>query len=229
MILQIDGWFAGGKSVLWSLLDGHKDVFANPIHDFSHALLLYHNDEEEWVKKKHTTHLRKLLTPTEYYKFEKIRLEKELGIFYSHNVVQKIKYDTDFYKFDKLFYTTLYNMDSWSIEKIMETLYQKYYEVYTNQSLEYPKYYTTMSHPGHYKQYYNIPTIYPNMKSIIVKRGLKNIIATRTNRQERIQDLNQHQAFNTPFDVILKRDEIYKILDFFKTNEDLQKNIQINF
>ena len=139
MLIQIDGWFAGGKGVLWALLDGHSEVFVNPIHDFSHSLLLNHSNDEEWLEKKHTTHLRKILAPSEYYKFEKIFLEKKLAITYASNNTEYINYDTDFYKFDALFIENLLKLDNWTIEKVIKELYRSYYEVYTQQNKIYPK------------------------------------------------------------------------------------------
>ncbi|MFQ1947821.1 hypothetical protein ACK35A_20620 [Aeromonas veronii] len=80
MLINIDGWFAGGKSVLWSLLDGHPDVFVNPVHDYSFSLLLTHDDSEEWIKKKYSTTLRKTLAMAEYFKLEKIMYDGYPGI-----------------------------------------------------------------------------------------------------------------------------------------------------
>ena len=65
--------------------------------------------------------------------------------------------------------------------------------------------------------YENIPTIMPNMKSILVRRGLKNIIATRTNRKERPGDLNEKQAFRVPFNKVIKSGEVETIMHFFET------------
>ena len=229
MLIQIDGWFAGGKSVLWSLLDGHKDIFVNPIHDYSHAMLLDKNNNDEWIKKKHTTFLRKTFAASEYYKFEKIFLEQKLGIVYSANITQNLSYTTDFYNFDNNFYRKLHKLPHWSIESITDTLYKTLYEEHTKNYEIYPKYYATMSNAWKYKLYKNIPTIFPNMKSITVKRGLKNIIATRTNRKERIDDLNSYQAFSTPFELIMERKEVDWILNFFHTNEMLQKEFPNHF
>lgn len=78
MLIQVDGWFAGGKTLLWSLLDGHKDIFVNPIHDYSFSMFLDKKDNDEWILKKHSIVLRKILSTSEYYKFEKIYLEKNI-------------------------------------------------------------------------------------------------------------------------------------------------------
>ena len=229
MIIQIDGWFAGGKGVLWSLLDGHKDIFVNPVHDFSYASLLDKSDSDEWVKKRHTTFLRKTLAASEYYKFEKLFLEKSIEFSFATDVSKVIPYEADFYKFDQKFYSKLNSYDIWSINSIVKTLYKTYYEEYTQQSSYYPKYYATMSNAWKYKYYKNIPTLFPDMKSIVVKRGLKNIIATRTNRTQRAKDLNSFQAFCTPFDVIIQRKEVDWILKYFHTNEQLQKEYPEQF
>jgi hypothetical protein len=229
MIIQIDGWFAGGKVVLWSLLDGHKDIFVNPVHDYSYSSLLDKKNNEEWIDKQHTTFLRKTFASSEYYKFEKLFLEQKLGITYSTDITEYIPYTTNFYEFDKQFYSTLNGMKSWSIESIAETLYETYYKQHTNNFSNYPKYYASMSNPWKYKHYCNIPEIFPNMKSITVKRGLKNIIATRTNRTQREDDLNSFQAYCTPFEVILERKEVEWILNFFHTNEELQKKYPKQF
>lgn len=228
MIIQIDGWFAGGKGVLWSLLDGHKDIFVNPIHDFTHANLLNSSNEEEWIIKKHTTQLRKILSSSEYYKFEKTFLENFLEVAFSTDCKLRLDYNIDFYQFDQNFYLRLNSLKEWSCEQIIQILFEEYFKIYTNNH-NIPKYFATMSHPGHFKKYKNIPKIFPNMKSIVVKRGLKNIIATRINRKERPKDLNEHQAFNTPFSVILQRGEIEKILEYFDTNEKLQKQYPEQF
>lgn len=228
MLIQIDGWFAGGKTVLWSLLDGHSEIFVCPVHDFSHSLFLDQKNNQEWMIKKYPQMLRKKLALSEYYKFEKLYRDKNIQIHFSTEIYKDIPYTTNFYKFDSLYFEQLENLDSWDIENIVETLYKSYYKVYT-QKKDFPKYYATMSHPGHFKNYKNIPDIFPNMKSITVKRGLKNIIATRTNRKERPKDLNEHQAFNTPFNVILQREEIEKILDYFDTNEKLQEQYPEQF
>ena len=175
MLIQIDGWFAGGKSVLWSLLDSHSQIFVNPIHDFSHAYLLDETNDEEWIQKKHTTYLRQNLAKSEYYKFEKNYYEKVLEIGYSVDNIQKVDYNVDFYEFDKKFFQSLKQQADWDIDKIINTLYRSYYEVYRGNK-EYPLYIATMGNPERYTSYKNIPEVVPSMKTIIVKRNIRNII-----------------------------------------------------
>ncbi len=230
MLIQVDGWFAGGKTLLWSLLDGHKDIFVNPIHDYSFSMFLDKKDDDEWILKKHSIVLRKILSTSEYYKFEKIYLEKKYQIHFSTNKIMDVDYNVDFYKFDKLFFSRLNDMKSWTIEEIINCLYSSYYDIYKGlEKIKYPKYFASMSHPGHFDKYQNIPNIFPNMKSILVKRNIKNIIATRMNRKERPKDLNSFQAFRTPLKKILDTKEIEKILNYFETYDELQKKFPSQF
>lgn len=222
MLINIDGWFAGGKSVLWSLLDGHPDVFVNPVHDYSFSLLLTHDDSEEWVKKKYSTTLRKTLALAEYFKIEKIMYDGYLPIHFSASIHYKLPFKFDFYSFDRHFMQSLHNRDKWNIACIIEDLYESL-RVYWQKdiSLKKPKYYAAMSHPRYFVHYHKIPNLIPGMKNILVKRDIRNIIATRTNRTERPRDLNEKQAFRTPFETVIKSQEIKHICSFFNAYEEL--------
>lgn len=222
MFIQIDGWYAGGKTVLWSLLDSHSEIFVCPVHDFSFAKLLEQDNAKEWIKKKYSTELRQILARSEYYKFEKVYYDGVLPIHFSADTFMNIPYSTDFYEFDEKFYRKLHDLEEWTLEDIVDKLYETFYEVHTKCSEKYPKYYASMSHAGSYTLYENIPNIIPSMKSIVVKRGLKNIIATRTNRKERPRDLNEKQAFSVPFNLVINSGEVEKIMHYFDTYEKLQ-------
>jgi len=228
MFIQIDGWYGGGKSVLWSLLDSHSNVFVCPLHDFSFAKLLDQHDGMEWLKKRYSTELRQIFAKAEYYKFEKVYYDGVMPVHFSADMFMNLKYDTNFYEFDEKFYKKLHNLEEWTIETIVEKLYETFYEVHTRKVV-YPKYYASMSHSGSYKLYKKIPLILPNMKSIVVKRGLKNIIATRTNRKERPRDLNEKQAFRVPFNRVINSGEVETICDYFATYEKLQKEYPKQF
>jgi len=228
MLIQIDGWFAGGKSVLWSLLDGHSDVFVCPVHEYSFAGFLNQSNEDEWITKKHTTTLRRILSRTEFYKFEKLYWDKVLPISLSSDVSIDIPYDVNFYEYDEQLFRALDACKEWSIETIVNKIYQVYYEIYTRNNVH-PKYYAMMSHPTSYMLYEQIPTLLPGMKSILVKRGVKNIIASRMNRNERPKDLNEAKAFRVPFDILMKRNDVEQILDFYNTYELLQDKYPDNF
>lgn len=229
MLIQIDGWYAGGKTVVWSLLDSHSEVFSCPLHDYSFAGLFNSSNSDEWIKKKYSTELRQILARTEYYKFEKVYYDGVMPLHISSDTVLNVPYNTNFYEFDEKFHRSLHELEKWDIETIVDTLYKNIYEVHTKNVKKYPMYYASMSHADSYPLYKNIPTIMPNMKTIVVKRGLKNIIATRSNRKERPRDLNEKQAFRVPFDRLIKSGEVEKICNFFDTHEKLQEQFPNHF
>lgn len=230
LLINIDGWFAGGKSVLWSLLDGHPDVFVNPVHDYSFSLLLTHDDSEEWIKKKYSTTLRKTLAMAEYFKLEKIMYDGYLPIHFSADVHYKLPFNFDFYSFDRHFMQALHKRDKWSVACIIEDLYESLRVVWQKDtSPKKPKYYAAMSHPRYFVHYHKIPHLIPDMKNILVKRDIRSIIATRTNRTERPRDLNECQAFRTPFEKVIKSQEIKHICSFFNAYEELALRHPDNF
>ena len=222
MLIQIDGWYASGKSVLWALLDSHPDIFVSPIHEYSYAPFLNINNKDEFIVKKHITKLRQTLAKSEYYKLEKVMNEGKYLIYLSTDEIIEFPYKTDFYSIDRNFSKELLNMKKWTIESICLSLYKNIHIVHTNSNTK-PIYYATMSHPESYLSYEKIPSLIPCMKSITVKRDVKNIVASRTNRKERPNDLNQAKAFRVPFEKILHTNEIEKILHYYSTIDKLSK------
>jgi hypothetical protein len=223
MLINIDGWFAGGKTVLWALLDGHTDVFVCPVHDYSFSTLIKETNDKEWLLKKNPVPLRKLLAESEYYKFEKVYFDGVLPVCYSVDVFEYRPYAVDFYEFDQCFFKVLSKAEFWTIDFVVRTLYQTYCRVYHQSKKQKvsPKFIATMSHPGYFKDYINIPKVLPEMKNILVRRGIKNIIATRINRNERPNDLNTFKAFRTPFAKVIESKEIENIVDYFAEYERL--------
>ncbi|RXK13597.1 hypothetical protein CP965_07305 [Halarcobacter mediterraneus] len=228
MIIQIDGWFAGGKSVLWSLLDGHKDIYVSPLHDYTFSRLLK-EDCTPWIKSKNLLFLRKiLLGETSYYKFEQILKYGTLDISLSSEETIKLPYNIDFYTLDRNYINTIEKLEKWTPEILIETLYETLYKTFIK-SHQTKKYYASMGNAYYYKNYKNIPKIFPNMKSIIVKRDIKNIIASRINRKVRPIDVKEHNAFASEFEIIIKSREIEKIVDYFKTLDFLSKRYPNKF
>ena len=128
MLIQVDGWFGAGKSVLWMLLDGHPDVFCSPVHDYSYAAFLNQGNDFDWVKTRHTEILRKALARTQYYKFEKVYWDGFMSFEFSSDNVLKLPYAVNYYNFDYSFIKTLMADSEWTLEKITDTLYSSIYK-----------------------------------------------------------------------------------------------------
>lgn len=216
MLIQIDGWYAGGKSVLWSLLDGHKDIFVIPVHDYSYQAFLKSSNDDLWIKNKDIITLRKLLSEQGYHRFENAYLRKKLYIHLSSNNYISLDYNANFYEFDKKFISKIIQLDNWSIDKIIEILYSEFYIQYTNNSDTMPKYYASMGHPLSVDYYTTLKQILPNSKRIVVKRDIKNIIATRINRCD-----TNGLVYKSKLLDILSNSEIVDILKYYHDIEML--------
>ncbi len=225
MLLQIDGWFGAGKSVLWMLIDGHPNVFCSPIHDYSYCAFLDQTDDLDWVKTKHTEILRKALARTQYYKFEKVFRDGFMSFEFSTNEIMKIPYNVDYYKFDKFFIDVLLQKDKWTLNDIAETLYSSIWKSHyqTSELQALPKYYASMSNPLYIDKYNHFPTIFPGGKSIQVRRSVEKIIATRSNRKPRPEDFKTWTFFSDAFDKRLADGEVEKILSFYDSYDELVK------
>ncbi|MFW5983408.1 MAG: sulfotransferase, partial [bacterium] len=223
MLLQVDGWFGAGKSVLWMLLDGHPNVFCSPIHDYSYCAFLNQSDNLDWVKTKHIEILRKALARTQYYKFEKVFRDGFMSFEFSTEEVLKIPYNVDYYKFDKLFIDRLLMKDKWTLNEIIETLYRAIWEsqLKSGKNLDVPKWFASMGNPLFINEYENFPKIFPGGKSIQVRRSVEKIIATRSNRKPRSEDFKTWTFFSDGFEKRIAEGEVEKILSYYDTYDQL--------
>jgi hypothetical protein len=223
MLLQIDGWFGAGKSVLWMLLDGHPDVFCSPIHDYSYSAFLNQSDELDWVKTRHTEILRKALARTQYYKFEKVYWDGYMSFEFSTSDVLKIPYSINYYSFDHRFIKHLIGLSSWSLEGIIDSLYASIREeVFQGQRHnDNNMYYASMSNPLFINDYPNSPMIFPHGKSIQVRRSVEEIIAVRSNRKPRPEDFKTWTFFSDSFDKRINEGEVEKILNYYTRYDSL--------
>ncbi len=183
MIVQIDGWYGSGKSVLKGLLDGHKEVFSNPIHDIIPLAFSNENDVPKWLEYKDTEHLRKLLASNSSY----FRLERfaNAGKFpFDFSTTDRIYFDFnfDFYQFDKMVFNQLNNSPIWSFDYIVQVIYTHLQTQLNDQSKILTKMTAFMGSPNefHIKKFHKR---YPNSKFIFIDRDIKSIIATRCKRR----------------------------------------------
>ena len=225
MLLQIDGWFGAGKSVLWLLLDGHPEVFCSPVHDYAYCALIDQQDDLDWVKTRHTEILRKALARTQYYKFEKVYRDGFITFEFSTDEILKLEYKVDYYKFDRLFIDKLLSKEKWSLNEIINTLYISIWETHFKAQIEVdePKWFGSMSNPLYIEHYEKIPVIFPGAKSIQIRRSVERIIATRSNRKPRPEDFKTWSFFSDAFDKRIADGEVEKILDYYEKYDSLVK------
>lgn len=190
--IQLEGWAGAGKGAIWSLLDGHSDIFVNPIHDFSHCSLFYGLDH---------VNFRKMLARTEYYKLEKLSKLGSDPIDFGGKVSIENNFNFDFYKFDKSLGDYLSDpvtkKDSLSVLKqYMQAYILSYKNVDYDPSLL--KYFVSM---GNYYtwEHYNKSELMKNIKTIFVRRDPFGIVASRVNREKRSIDAKESFQFAPTF------------------------------
>jgi hypothetical protein len=223
MLLQVDGWFGAGKSVLWMLLDGHPDVFCSPLHDYAYAAFLNQHNELDWVKTRHVEILRKALARTQYYKFEKVFWDGFMSFEFSTDEILKLPYTVDYYRFDYEFIKSLVKKDRWTLEDIIDTLYGSIFKVQTgvNHYTGKSKWFASMGNALFIDDYRNFPEVFPNGKSIQVRRSVEKIIATRSNRKPRPEDFKTWKFFSDSFEKRINEGEVEKILEFYHKYDEL--------
>lgn len=214
MLIQIDGWYGGGKSVLWALLDGHKDIFVSPIHEYAFQAFLPYSNSDSWVVQKDTEFLRHILSKTGYYRLEEAYLQKEFDFLISSNNKITIPFKMDFYDFDQKYIQKIAALKVWNISLLCELLYETYYECSNHipKNGKYPKYYASMGHPQPIEYYMNMSKVLPTSKRILIKRDIKDVIATRCTRSI----TSTGKKIGTPFEDIIKSDEIYNLIKYYE-------------
>ncbi|NOI68714.1 sulfotransferase [Vibrio sp. 99-8-1] len=228
MIVNIDGWFGGGKSVIWALLDDHSKIFVDPVHNYSFVPFLTDSFHSEWMSSKNTSKLRILLSRSEYYKYEKMMYDGVLPVHFKADHTFNLDYKIDFYKLDQNYFSTLMNLPNWSYDSILGTLYDNVETEWSGSSCHKPIK-VTMGKADAYLDYWNIPERFSNMKTIFVKRDIYNIIATRSNRVARPNDLSQDKVFNCDFRVLVNNGEVEKICHCFETYNHLENQFPDKF
>ncbi len=223
MLIQIDGWFGSGKAVLWTLLEGHPDVFCSPIHDFSYMGFLNQTNELDWVTTKHVEILRKILARTQYFKYEKVFWDGFWTFEFSSNEILKLPYLYDFYKHDRMFMEKIMSKEKWKIEDIIDTLYECVFlsRLGRKETEKIPRYFATASNALMIDDYVNFPKLFPNGKSIQVRRDIEKIIAVRSSRKPRPEDFKTKTFFSDGFEKRVNEGEIEKILAFYEKYEQL--------
>lgn len=222
MLLQIDGWRGAGKGALWTLLDGHKDIFCSPVHDTSFEAFTDRSENSEWLRNKDIRTVRKLLNNTGYYKFEMFSHAKVFYLDFSAEGDRlSIPFNLDFYEFDKLFFSRLMENDKWSIEFIVETLYNSLETIYSKKKDgSITKYYVAMGGVKKWKNK-NFHQILPNSKCIQVRRDIEGIISTISNRVANPLDKSSKGGYSKSFKKRIKEHEVEKILTYYQAYDNL--------
>lgn len=228
MLLEVDGWQGGGKSVLTSLLDSHPAVFSSLVHDYSYRVFL--RPESDWVqllRRREAAGLRSLLATTRYFAAEDAFLSGESVFDISSSVRMRVPFEFDFYAFDQQVFRTLQSQDIWTPESITHLIYQCMAEK-SGALQESTRYFATMSVPTGPDSRRRFSVQFPNGKSILVYRDPRNILTTRANRS-RLSDAKGDDGYAKEFSALLKNFELERIAEYYAIHRASQRRAPQKF
>lgn len=217
-IINIVGWGGSGKSVLHSLLDGHPEILSDPIHTKIVDGFVSFN-------KKHAAHkdirtLRKHLEVRGYYNIEAIAFKKCLSIPFSSKPEDMITipFSFDFYRFESSWVERLSRLEKWSADLIISILYEEYgKELNLSNTCKGDfanrRYVSTMGKVD-LKNMKQIISQHPTLKTILVKRDVEDIIATRVTRPTP-KGFSKTDLRRSWLEILL-RGEIQKINNYYR-------------
>lgn len=216
MLLQIDGWWAGGKGLLFSLLDGHPAIGTTLLHDATHMSFLSDNNKEIFNVKDLNYVRRIIASKSEYYNFEKYFRLGYINTFFSSDVILKHNVPYNFYEFDKQWVDELIVEEHWNEQIIVEVIYRVFNNLIDGKADK--KIFSCMSWPRLENQKLFFDK-FPCAKSILVKRPIEDIIASRAGRKPREATLNNH--FSVGFERLIANGEVESVVDYYDFWEKL--------
>lgn len=214
MLIQVEGWYGGGKSIIVGLLDGHPDVFSTLLPDYSFISFLSY-PQDEIIRSKNIEALRKILAGTQYYNIERAANDGYFSFDFAASAVHlKVPFKMDFYEYEKQYIKELRSMPNWSFEKVMDVLYKHYFlALNPDKRNKIPKYFaglgiSVLEFQKRFRE------VYPNSKFIFIKRRILNTVATRANRKLQDHQTSMQSFYSPGISRILKSGEIYRILEY---------------
>ena len=187
-VVILEGWPASGKTALWALLDGSKEIFVEPLHTFWFEIIFHLFSNEDEAKLITERDLRHALSLTEYYKIEQYANTGKFPISFAAGKQKEHKFEFNFYKFDQELSNAVCDNSLKTAKDLVDiftTLYlQNYGDPCTNRKI---KYIVSMSNYFMYKK--NTIHDFKNiLKVIVVARPPIEIYASRLARKPRLED-----------------------------------------
>lgn len=166
--------------------------------------------------------LRERLATTLYYRLEDFAHQGVRVHDISVDTRLETAFEFDFYEFERKAMTRLAKSEEWSAEFIVEVIYASMAEVAMKAEIGEMRYYGSMSIPVAPAERKRFSYVFPNGKSILVRREAKAIIATRSNRIPLAGEKKGKSGYAKEFDNLVRNFELERIHEFYAVHDELQ-------
>jgi len=207
--VQINGWWGSGKGLLFGYLDGHPSIAPNPIHDSIQMLFMVKRIRDA-LKSRDLQTFRNNMNRSAYYLIERYALEKKVFVPFGSGKVLHPPFEFDFPAFNKSWPLELLQREEWIPEEVLLLIYSEYaYGLTGKRDWDY---YYSLGTPFLYMQK-NFHSELPSSRSILVRRSVEQIIATRTGRKA--LDIKPTNSFAPGFETMIKEGEVRNIIEYY--------------
>ena len=222
MFLLIDGFWASGKSVLKSFLDGHPNLKVSPGQEAIFSSFYRNQNQFKNFSYKEISVIRKIISDSYYYDIEKYHFGNNKTVDWSFKV------NLNFYEFEKFWTEKINKLHKWNKNKIIEiihtSLIKYYYQInYSNAKKSIKVFMEDNNFESHYFYLKN----FKKSKLILIQRDFGDVIASMVNRKK-----NKNIYHTRDFDKINNFDNlIKKKLLCFKNEENkkISKFLKLKF
>jgi hypothetical protein len=220
-VLILEGWPAAGKTALWALLDGHPEIFVEPLHTYFYQIIFELFQDQNERRRVTIREFRKAASATEYYKIEQISAAGYYEMTAAHNLRKKFIFEFDFNSFDEknIEYILKHGNDT-SAEEMLAHMTEQFCKCYGLNNI--PKYFVAMSDYYAYKRN-NILKFDRLFKVLTVIRDPIEIYASRISRTARLEDGKETNNFAPDIKKLAREAEIEEICAFNIYYETLQR------
>ena len=180
MFLLIDGFWASGKSILKSLLDGHPKLKVSPGQEAVFSAFARNKKLLKKLSYKDLSIIRKILSDSYYYDLERYHLN-------NHSTVDwKFHVKLNFYQFETYWTKKVSELKNWNAIKIIEiihtSLIKNFYNITyykSNKSLK------VFMEDNNFESHFFYLKNFKDSKLILISRDFGDVIASMINRKKK--------------------------------------------
>tara|TARA_B100000900_G_scaffold416215_1_gene450160 strand:- start:41709 stop:42719 length:1011 start_codon:yes stop_codon:yes gene_type:complete len=178
MIILIDGFWGSGKTVLRSLLDGHKELKVSPSQESIISSFYRNKKKSKYLYFKDLRVIREYLVNSHYYSLEQESLK---GYLDSDITKDKVKFN--FSEFEKFWTERLVKCDVWTNSEVIKIIHNsiiKFFYNLNNYPSDEKKVFIEDNNFNSHEFFLEEIT---NSKIIVVKNSASDILASLVNRK----------------------------------------------